>query len=167
MSTVTDKITEEQLEELRAKRREAQRRWRAKNKDKVAEYARRKRAKNPEKYKQKYTERYWKHREELKAKARARYQAKHPGMKPLTPMNTKPTPHKPHPKKYKEFDRDKLAMSYLNADEKKQLKALKNKLVALDRLWNIKRIDLEQYIRERSLLLTKIQKFDKLYRSDE
>ena len=173
---ITDEMTDEQKEAIRAKRRESQRKWRAANKDKVAMYNKRKRERDPEKDRKKWMERYWKHREELKAKARERYRAKHPGMKPLEPMK-RPEPvtepvqkpkmvHRPHPKKYHEFDRDKVRGN-LTKSERAKLKELKNKLVGLDRLWNIRRIDLETYIRERSLALTKIAKFDKQYRSDE
>lgn len=174
---ITDEMTDEQKEAIRAKRRESQRKWIAANKDKVAMYNKRKRERDPEKYRKKWTERYWKHREELKAKARERYRAKHPGMKPLEPMKRpEPVPesvqkpkmvHRPHPKKYHEFDRDKVRVSNLTKSERAKLKELKNKLVGLDRLWNIRRIDLETYIRERSLVLAKIAKFDKQYSSDE
>lgn len=163
---ITDDMTEEQKKAIRAKRREAQRKWRAKNKDKVALYAHNNKKRDPEKNRQKWSAYYYKHREELKAKARERWRAKHPCMKQLTPMY-KGEPKAVRPRMAHIMDRDKIATYNLTKEERARLKELKDKLVALERLYNIKRIDLEKYIRERSILLNKIQKFDKHYRSDE
>ena len=165
---ITDDMTDEQKESIRAKRREAQRKWRQKNKDKVREYKREERKRNPEKFRQKSARNYWKHREEMKAKARERYRAKHPHMLPLAKMyKGEPKAPKPHPKKYHEFDRDKLAAYKMTKDERQKVKQWKARLDDLDRQYDSKAIDIEAYYNQRNILLGKIKKYDKTYISND
>lgn len=174
MSTqkITDDMTDEQKEYIRAKRREWQRTWRAKNKDKVREYSRRKRAKNPEKYRQKYNERYWKHRDELKAKALERWRAKHPvEEKPENPVEpakpkrpyTKPTERRRNMENWDRTTKWKKQgnMTAQSKEERLRYESLQKKLVALERLYNIKQIEFEDYFRQRSILLQKINRMQR------
>ena len=158
MSTqkITDDMTDEQKEHIRAKRREWQRKWRAKNKEKDKEYRQRYYEKHPEK------------KAEKQRKQTARRRAKRRAMLPLAKMyQGEPASPKPHPKKYHEFDRDKLAAYKMTKDERQKVKEWKARLDDLDRQYDSKSIDIEAYYNQRNILLGKIKKYDKTYISND
>ncbi|MBQ2498522.1 MAG: hypothetical protein II523_00775 [Bacteroidales bacterium] len=158
MSTqkITDDMTDEQKEHIRAKRREWQRNYRKKNKEKEKEYRQRYYEKHPEK------------KAEKQRKNAARRRAKRRAMLPLAKMyKGEPKAPKPHPKKYHEFDRDKLAAYKMTKAEKREAEEIKKRLQGLDLNYKEHLIDLETYIRDRSILLNKIKKYDKTYISND
>ena len=162
----------QKLEEQREKRRISQRKWREKNRDKVREYNRKKNAKNREKLRKKSHDRYWKHREEMQAKARERWRAKHPVAekpeKPIEPAKPKRPYTKPTETRRKLENWDRATKwrkqgdtTPLSKEERLRYEALQKKLVDLERLYNIKRIEFEDYIRQRSILLQKINRMQR------
>lgn len=158
MSTqkITDDMTDEQKERIRAKRREWQRNYRKKNKEKEKEYRQRYYEKHPEK------------KAEKQRRQTARRRAKRRAMLPLQNMyKGEPASPKPHPKKYHEFDRDKLAAYKMTMAEKREAEEIKKRLQGLDLNYKEHLIDLETYIRDRSILLNKIKKYDKTYSNDD
>ena len=158
MSTqkITDDMTDEQKEHIRAKRREWQRNYRKKNKEKEKEYRQRYYEKHPEK------------KAEKQRKQTARRRAKRRAMLPLQNMyKGEPKAPKPRPKKYHEFDRDKLAAYKMTKDERQKVKQWKARLDDLDRQYDSKTIDIEAYYNQRNILLGKIKKYDKTYISND
>ena len=158
MSTqkITDDMTDEQKEHIRAKRREWQRNYRKKNKEKEKEYRQRYYEKHPEK------------KAEKQRRQTARRRAKRRAMLPLQNMyKGEPASPKPRPKKYHEFDRDKLAAYKMTKAEQKEVKLIIQRLDDLDRQSDSKAIDIEAYYNQRNILLGKIKKYDKTYISND
>ena len=157
MSTqkITDDMTDEQKEHIRAKRREWQRNYRERNKEKIREQKKKYYQEHPEKYAEK------------QRKNAARRRAKNRLAKLDKMYKGEPAKPKPRPKKYHEFDRDKLAAYKMTKEERQKVKEWKTRLEELDRQYDSKAIDLEYYINQRSNLLNKIKKYDKTYTSND
>ena len=168
-------MTEEEKKKYHA---EATRRWRKKHPDKAAEYMRKYRARHPEKVTE-INEETKKKRHAGKPKFdRSAFMKEYWRKKRLTkvvtlaPMYRKPETvgdvgKKPEGRPVL-FDRDKnwkelnqFEQTRQEKDDKRQYESYQKRLELLEKEYDDKRIDLEFYIRERSIILQKMKKFDK------
>ena len=168
-------------EEKRRYHVEAVRRWRKKHPEKMAEYMRNYRKKHPEKVSE-INEETKKKRHAKKPKFdRSAYMKEYWRKKRLTKVVTLTPMHKPvtvgdvgkKPEGRPElFDRDKnwkelnqYEQTRQEKDDKRQYESYQKRLELLEKEYDDKRIDLEFYIRERSIILQKMKNMTKRQRT--
>ena len=164
-------------EEKRRYHVEAVRRWRKKHPEKIAEYMRKYRKKHPKKIAE-INEETKKKRHSSKPKFdRSAYMKEYWRKKRLTKVVTLTPMHKPvtvgdvgkKPEGRPElFDRDKnwkelnqYEQTRQEKDDKRQYESYQKRLDLLEKEYDARQIDIEFYIRERSIILQKMKKFDK------
>lgn len=164
-------------EEKRRYHVEAVKRWRKKHPEKAAEYQRAYRKRHPGKVAEINEETKKKRRSSKPKFDRSAYMKEYWRRKRLTKVVTLAPMYKPvtvgdvgkKPEGRPElFDRDKnwkeLAQYEQTAqekDDKRQYESYQKRLELLEQEYDDRKIDLEFYIRERSIILQKMKKFDK------
>ena len=164
-------------EEKRRYHVEAVRRWRKKHPEKAAEYMRKYRAKHPNKVAEINEETKKKRHSSKPRFDRSAYMKEYWRRKRLTKVVTLTPMYKPvtvgdvgkKPEGRPElFDRDKnwkelnqYEQTRQEKDDKRQYESYQKRLELLDQAYDDRKIDLEFYIRERSIILQKMKKFER------